>query len=103
MDKSKLKSKLEFLAKDEEEAIEGYDKVIDELDEEENKDLIVQLKKIRDEEQAHLDFLLKAKEDPDAKYVDPSDSDSEPKEDEDLEEKAEREAASIMFNINLRG
>ena len=73
MDKSKLKDKLDFLAKDEEEAIEGYDKVIEELDEEEDKDLIVQLKKIRDEEQAHLDFLLKAKDDPDAEYEDPSD------------------------------
>ena len=100
MDKSKLKSKLEFLAKDEEEAIEGYDKVISELDEEEDKELLVQLKKIRDEEQAHLDFLNKAKEDPDAKYEDPSDSKPD---EEDIEEKAEREAASIMFNINLRG
>lgn len=98
MSDSKLKEKLEFLAKDEEEAIEGYDKVIKELDEEEDKDLIVQLKKIRDEEQAHLDFLNKAKEDPEAEYEDPSDSEED---EEDLEEKAEREAASIMFKINL--
>ena len=92
---SKLKSKLDFLAKDEEEAIEGYDKVIEELDEEEDKDLIVQLKKIRDEEQAHLDFLNKAKEDPDAEYEDPSDESSED------DEKAEREAASVVFKIDL--
>ena len=102
MDKDKLKSKLEFLAKDEEEAIEGYDKVISELDEEEDKELLAQLKKIRDEEQAHLDFLNKAKEDPDAKYEDPSD-DNSPEADDKDDEKAEREAASIMFNINLRG
>lgn len=98
MNKNKLKEKLEFLAKDEEEAIEGYDKVINELDEEEDKELLEQLKKIRDEEQAHLDFLLKTKEDPEAKYEDPSDSEED---EEDLEEKAEREAASIMFKINL--
>lgn len=96
MNKEKLKEKLEFLAKDEEEAIEGYDKVLNELNDEEDKDLIVQLKKIRDEEQAHLDFLLKAKEDPDAEYEDPSDS--EPKEDE---EDAERKAASVVFKIDL--
>lgn len=95
MDKSKLKEKLEFLAKDEEEAIEGYDKVIEELDEEEDKDLIVQLKKIRGEEKAHLDFLNKAKEDPDAEYEDPSDEGS------DDDEKAEREAASVVFKIDL--
>ena len=95
MNKEKLKDKLEFLAKDEEEAIEGYDKVIEELDEEEDKDLIVQLKKIRDEEKAHLDFLNKAKEDPDAEYEDPSDEGS------DDDEKAEREAASVVFKIDL--
>ena len=95
MDKSKLKEKLEFLAKDEEEAIEGYDKVLNELNDEEDKDLIVQLKKIRDEEQAHLDFLLRAKEDPDAEYEDPSDEGS------DDNEKAEREAASVVFKIDL--
>ena len=95
MNKEKLKEKLDFLAKDEEEAIEGYDKVIEELDEEEDKDLIVQLKKIRDEEQAHLDFLNKAKEDPDAEYEDPSDEGS------DDDEKAEREAASVVFKIDL--
>jgi len=101
MDKSKLKSKLEFLAKDEEEAIEGYDKVIEELDEEEDKDLIVQLKKIRLEEKAHLDFLNRAKEDPNTEYVDPSD-DNPPEDDEDEDdEKAEREAASVVFKIDL--
>ena len=101
MDKDKLKEKLEALAKDEEEAIEGYDKVIDELNKDGDSNILGQLIRIRDEEKAHLEFLNKAKEDPDAKYEDPSDS--EPDEGEDLEEKAEREAASIMFNINLRG
>jgi len=98
MDKSKLKEKLEFLAKDEEEAIEGYDKVIDELDKDGDSNILGQLIRIRDEEKAHLDFLNKAKEDPEAKYEDPSDSEEG---EEDLEEKAEREAASIMFKIHL--
>ena len=85
-----LKSKLEFLAKDEEEAIAGYDKVLAELDE--NDPIAVQLKKIRDEEQAHLDFLLKAKENPNAKYVDPSD-----------ENEDEVKKASELFKMNLKG
>lgn len=96
MDKDLLKEKLETLIKDEEEAIEGYDKVIDKLDD--DNSLKEQLKKIRDEEQAHLDFLNKAKEDEDAKYVDPSDSEPEKEEEYDDEE---RKAASILFNIKL--
>ena len=65
----KLKKLLEFLAKDEEEAIKGYDDVIAQLDE--NDPIAIQLKKIRNEEVAHFDFLNKAMENPDAKYVDP--------------------------------
>lgn len=87
-----LKEKLEFLAKDEEEAIEGYDKVISELDE--NDPIVPQLKKIRDEEKAHLDFLNEAKENPDLKYEDPA-------HEEEAEDKDEREQASILFKINL--
>ena len=93
MDKNELKEKLEFLAKDEEEAIAGYDTVIDELDKDGDSNILGQLIRIRDEEQAHLDFLNKAKEDSDAEYEDPSDS--EPDEEE------ERKAASIVFKIDL--
>lgn len=93
MDKSKLKEKLEFLAKDEEEAIEGYNKVIDELDKDGDSNILGQLIRIRDEEKAHLQFLKEAIDNPDAKYEDPSDS--EEKED------AERKAASIVFKIDL--
>ena len=64
-----LKSKLEFLAKDEEEAIDGYDKIIAELG---NSPIVKQLKKIRDEEVAHLNFLNEAKENPDLEYEDPA-------------------------------
>lgn len=94
MDKSELKEKLEFLAKDEEEAIAGYDKVINELDKDGDSNILGQLIRIRDEEQAHLDFLNKAKEDPDAEYEDPSDEGSD-------DEEEERKAASIVFKIDL--
>ena len=93
MDKDTLKEKLDFLAKDEEEAIAGYDKVIDELDD--DSPIKAQLKKIRDEEQAHLDFLNKAKEDENAKYEDPSDSDS----DEEEDEEKNRKAALELFGL----
>lgn len=97
-----LKEKLETLAKDEEEAIEGYDKVIEELDD--DSPIVAQLKKIRDEEKAHLDFLNKAKEDPNLKYEDPAHEEEKVEvvgeEDENNDEK-EREQASILFKINL--
>lgn len=100
-----LKEKLETLAKDEEEAIEGYDKVIEELDD--DSPIVAQLKKIRDEEKAHLEFLNKAKEDPDLKYEDPAHEEEKVEkvevvgeEDENNDEK-EREQASILFKINL--
>ena len=99
MDKSKLKSKLEFLAKDEEEAIEGYNKVIDELDKDGDSNILGQLIRIRDEEKAHLDFLKEAMDNPDAKYEDPSDS--EPDEEEEEDETEKRKMASILFKINL--
>jgi len=89
----KYEDLLDFLAKDEEEAIKGYDDVIEKLG---DSPVVAQLKKIRDEEQAHLDFLLKAKDDENAKYVDPSDNNDEEKD-------AELEAASILFKINLKG
>ena len=93
------KKDLEFLAKDEEEAIEGYDKVIEKLG---DNPIVKQLKKIRDEEKAHLDFLKKAQEDEDAEYEDPSDSEPEEEEEEDEEDETEkRKMASILFKINL--
>lgn len=73
------KEKLEFLAKDEEEAIEGYNKIIEELG---DNPVVEQLKRIRDEEKAHLDFLRKAQDDENAKYEDPSDSDDKEEYDE---------------------
>ena len=97
MNKEQYKKDIEFLIEDEEEAIKGYDKVIEQMDE--NNPLKSQLKKIREEEIAHRDFLKKALDDENAKYVDPSDS--EPDNNDGNSE--ERKAASILFNINLDG
>ena len=44
--------------------------------------MVEQLKRIRDEEKAHLDFLRKAQDDENAKYEDPSDSDDKEEYDE---------------------
>ena len=83
----KIKKILQALAKDEEEAIDGYDKAIAELDE--NDPLIPELKKIRDEEVAHLNFLNEAQENPDLKYEDPAHDDDE------------REKASELWKTKL--
>ena len=84
---------LEFLAKDEEEAIDGYDEVIAKLDKEQDASLIEQLTKIRDEEQAHLDFLNEAKENPNLKYEDPAHE----------QEEDEAAKASELFKMKLEG
>ena len=82
----KMKEILQALAKDEEEAIAGYDKAIAELDEKDP--LIPELKKIREEEVAHLNFLNEAQENPDLKYEDPAHD-------------AEREKASELWKTKL--
>ena len=56
---------MDFLAKDEDEAIKGYDEVIEITD---NEHLAGELEHIRDEEIAHKEFLEKAKKDTDADY-----------------------------------
>ena len=87
---NKLNELLEFLAKDEEEAIKGYDDVIAKLDP--NSSIVAQLKHIRDEEQAHLDFLREAQTNPDAKYEDYEHED----ENEEVEE------AEKIFDMKFR-
>ena len=86
MEEKTTKELLEFLAKDEEEAIKGYDDVIAQLGE--DHPLTPQLKKIREEEVAHLEFAKEAQENPNLKYVDPSDSNKE--EDKDYEDKIKK-------------
>ena len=79
---------LEFLANDVEEAIKGYDDVIAKLGDD---PIVEQLKKIRDEEEAHLKFLRDAKENPNLKYIDPSDTDNAD----------EAEEAGKLFNMKF--
>lgn len=61
-----LNDQLDTLIKDEDEAIDGYDKVIDDVENEKVKD---NLEHIRDEEEAHKEYLDAAKEDPEVDYV----------------------------------
>lgn len=76
MDKKSMsfKERLDFLAKDEQEAIEGYEEIIA-LEEDEN--VKRQLEKILVEEKAHKAYLEKAKEDPSAIYEEPLPPDQE--------------------------
>ena len=67
--KKSFDEQMDFLAKDEEEAIKGYDEVIESLDDENVKE---QLQKIRQEEEQHLKFLREVKENHELKYVDES-------------------------------
>ena len=75
--------KMDFLAKDEDEAIEGYEEVIPEVEDEHVKD---QLEKIKTEEEAHKEYLEKVKEDPSIDYVEPLEPEEEKKEEEPLKE-----------------
>ena len=74
--------KMDFLAKDEQEAIDGYDKILAMLDAEKDANAIEQLTHLKEEEIAHKDFLEVLKKDPEAIY---SHEDEEgPKDDEFL-------------------
>lgn len=75
-----FEDKMDVLAKDEQEAIEGYDEIIPTVEDEHVKD---QLEKIKTEEEAHQEYLEKVKEDPTIDYVEPLESgEEEPEEDE---------------------
>lgn len=63
-----LEKELEKDAKDEQEAIEGYDKTLKETKDANTRK---QLEKIRREEIAHKKYLEEAKKNPNAKYHDP--------------------------------
>ena len=65
-----FEDKMDFLAKDEQEAIDGYDKVLAMLGEE-DANVKEQLEKIRTEEIAHKEFLEKIKTDKSAVYTEP--------------------------------
>ena len=72
-----FEGKIDFLAADEEEAIEGYDKVLLALDGDKYSNVRKQLEIIRDEEVAHKEFLEKVKSDLGTVYVDPSEDKEE--------------------------
>ena len=75
---------MNFLASDEQEAIDGYEKVLELVEDENVKE---QLEKILEEEKAHKEFLEKVKTDASLTYPlkkeDKKDDDEESKEDED--------------------
>lgn len=72
---------VDYLKADEEEAISGYDKAIDKVEDDFVKD---QLDKIATEEEAHKDYLDKVVEDPTVEYTEP------------LEDKDESEAKDLV-------
>lgn len=67
--------KMDFLAGDEEEAIDGYDEIIPQVEDEHIKD---QLTHIRDEEKAHKKYLNDVKKDPSIDYEEPEDNETDP-------------------------
>lgn len=71
-----FEDKMNFLAKDEQEAIDGYDKVIALLDAEKDAVVIEQLNKIKVEEEAHKKYLEDVKENHDLVYTEPLEQDS---------------------------
>ena len=95
MDAKKFNELMDFLAKDEEEAIAGYDKVIAELEkgDDEDKKVAEQLKKIRKEEKNHFRFLEDVKEDHNLEYVDEHEEDKE----------TDADKASKLFGMELKG
>lgn len=78
-----FEDKMNFLAKDEQEAIDGYDKIIAMLDSEQDAFVIEQLTKIRIEEEAHKKYLEDVKTNKDLEYTEPLE---EPKKEESLKE-----------------
>ena len=83
---NKFNELMDFLAKDEEEAIKGYDEVIAKLDDD---FVIEQLKKIREEEENHLNFLKEVQRNHKLEYVD--------------EHSDETKRASKLFKMELKG
>ena len=87
---------IDWLSLDEEEAIEGYDDVIDNIDDEHLKD---QLEHIRDEEIAHKEFLDAAKEDKSVSYEDFEHAEEEDDEKEDEDDDESEEESDDDFGV----
>ena len=71
-----FEDKMDFLAADEQEAINGYDLIIAALSDEDTN-VKEQLEKIKTEEIAHKEFLEKVKEDHDLVYTEPLEQEEE--------------------------
>lgn len=106
-----FEDKMDFLAKDEQEAIDGYDKVIAMLNPEEDGFVIEQLTKIKVEEEAHKKYLEDVKTNKELEYTEPLEQEDkesaviqpiskkfldsiDDKKDESLKEEAEEETTS---------
>lgn len=96
--------KIEFLVADEEEAIEGYDKVIEALVGDEFASARAQLEIIRDEETAHKEFLEKLMADPTAIYSGAACEDETEVEEgeEELEDEKEEEPLTEDLDEELK-
>lgn len=96
--------KIEFLVADEEEAIEGYDKVIEALVGDEFTSARAQLEIIRDEEIAHKEFLEKLMADPTAIYSGAACEDETEVEEaeEELEDEKEEEPLTEDLDEELK-
>lgn len=75
-----FENKMDFLAKDEQEAIDGYDKVIAMLDSEQDAFVIEQLTKIKVEEEAHKKYLEDVKTNKELEYTEPLEQEDEKEE-----------------------
>lgn len=84
-----FEEKMDFLAADEQEAIDGYEKIIATIDDEHVKE---QLNKIMIEEKAHKEYLEKVKEDQSIDYTEPLED----------EEESEDEKEEIDEDLKLR-
>ena len=91
-----FEEKVDFLLADEQEAIDGYEKIIATIDDEHVKE---QLNKIMIEEKAHKEYLEKVKEDQSIDYTEPlEDEENETEEiDEDLKLREGREVNDLSW------
>lgn len=94
-----FEEKMDFLAADEQEAIDGYEKIIATIDDEHVKE---QLNKIMIEEKAHKEYLEKVKEDQTIEYTEPLEDEEESEDekeeiDEDLKLREGREVNDLSW------
>ncbi len=89
---------VDYLKADEEEAISGYEKAIDKIEDEFVKD---QLDKIATEEEAHKDYLDKVVDDPTVEYTEPLETEDDIPLDENLTEGTDEVIDCYVKLVNL--